>query len=72
MQAMDTNILAGRFAGQKSPSLNFLYLDGSYAAHKAMNSLRTINKRESLNFLSYSRGVREDPVTWAWMKSVKV
>ena len=70
---METNILAGRFEGQRSPSLSFLYLDGSYATHKAMVSLRHIerNEEKSGNFLSYSIAVGADSITWSWMRSVK-
>ena len=70
---METNILAGRFEGQRSPSLSFLYLDGSYATHRAMVSLRHIERNEEKhgNFLSHSRAVGADSITWSWMRPVK-
>ena len=71
-----TNIYAGRVDGQKSPRLNFLYLDGSFATHKALDSLRKIhsNRTESSNFLSSltNSRVNENPIKWAWMKPVKM
>ena len=71
---METNIVAGRCDGQKSPSLNFLYLDGSFASHKAMDSLRFFrqNQEESINFLSFPSAVKNNSITWSWMKPVKV
>ena len=71
-----TNIYAGRVNGQKSPRLDFLYLDGSFACHKAMDSLRKShqNQTESGNFLSSLTNSRvlENPIKWAWMKPAKV
>ena len=72
---METNIVAGRFEGQKSPSLNFLYLDGSYASHRAMESLRHFEQNKDQNpenFFSYSRElVGSDTFTWSWMSKVQ-
>ena len=69
-----TNIYAGRVDGQKSPRLNFLYLDGGFATHKALDLLRKIykNRTESSNFLSSltNSRVSENPIKWAWMKPV--
>ena len=74
-QEPHVNIFAGRVAGQKSPRLDFLYLDGSYAAHKAMDSLRKNqkNRTESDNFLSSltNSRVTENPIKWAWMKQTE-
>ena len=71
-----TNIYAGRLDGQKSPRLDFLYLDGSFSSHKAMDSLRKChqNKTEYSNFLSSLTNTRvhENPIKWAWMKPAKV
>ena len=74
--SLQANIHAGRVDGQRSPCLDFLFLDGSYATHKAMDSLRKIhkNKTESNNFLSRltNSRVNGNPIKWAWMKPVKV
>ena len=70
---METNIVAGRFEGQNSPSLNFLFLDGSYASYRAMEFLRHVqqDEEEPGNFLSYSRAVGANSITWSWMRPVK-
>ena len=75
-ETLQANIYAGRVDGQRSPRLDFLYLDGSYATHRAVDSLRKIprNKTESSNILSSltNNRVNENPIKWAWMKPVKV
>ena len=67
LQEISTNIAAGRVAGspQRHPALDWLYLDGSYAALEALLALwRQLKLGRALegNILAQATNT-----TWAWM-----
>ena len=67
LQEISTNMAAGRVAGspQRHPALDWLYLDGSYAALEALLALwRQLKMGRALegNILAQATNT-----TWAWM-----